>query len=199
MPVDAARRAVRVRRIALGRPAVVVDEAQRQQARSRPAHRAARASANSARPSPCATAIGMREPSMPAKNSDGDFTTSTRLKRPSNCSERLRTKRGQCCVPGISSLQRRHHLAAVAHAERERVAAREECAERVAQRASGTESTSPSLRRRRARRRTRSRRRRPGRGSRSRLDAACEQIGHVHVERRRSRRDGTPPPSRPGC
>ena len=40
---------------------------------------------------------------MPAKNSDGDSTTSTRLRRPSNCSERLRTKRGQCCVPGMSS------------------------------------------------------------------------------------------------
>src|SRR5690606_31479845 len=35
---------------------------------------------------------------------EGDSSISTRLKRPSNCSERLRTKRGQLPAPGISSL-----------------------------------------------------------------------------------------------
>ena len=59
---------------------------------------------------------------MPAKKIDGDGRTSTSPTRPSNCSERLRTNRGQCAAPGISDLSAAHHLAAVAHAEREAVA-----------------------------------------------------------------------------
>ncbi len=74
-----------------------------------------------ARPSPCAVATGMRLPAMPANRIDGLSATSTITKRASNCSERLRTNSGQCAAPGISSLQRRHHLAAVADAEREAV------------------------------------------------------------------------------
>ena len=70
-PGDALRRAVRDWRdsasVALPRG---VDEAQRDQ-RLAP-QPAAPASRNSAQPSPCAIATGMRLPSMPAKNSDGD-------------------------------------------------------------------------------------------------------------------------------
>ena len=58
-------------------------------------------SENSAKPSPCATAIGMRLPAMPLKKSDGDFNTSTMAKRASNCSDLLRTKCGHCSLPGI--------------------------------------------------------------------------------------------------
>ncbi len=53
-------------------------------------------------PSPCATAIGSLAPAMPANSTAGESRISTRLKRPSNCSPRLRTKRGQCSVPGTS-------------------------------------------------------------------------------------------------
>ncbi len=41
---------------------------------------------------------------MPAKKIDGDGRTSMSPTRPSNCSERLRTNRGQCVVPGTSDL-----------------------------------------------------------------------------------------------
>jgi hypothetical protein len=41
---------------------------------------------------------------MPAKKIDGDSGTSTSEKRASNCSTRLRSKRGQASAPGIMSL-----------------------------------------------------------------------------------------------
>ena len=47
--------------------------------------------------------MGMREPAMPASRTDRFSGTSTSRVRASNCSERLRTKRGQCPDPGISS------------------------------------------------------------------------------------------------
>jgi thiamine biosynthesis protein ThiI len=65
---------------------------------------AASSVANSARPSPCATAIGSIDPSIPARKIDGEACNSTSEKRPSNCSPRLRTKRGQLCAPGMISL-----------------------------------------------------------------------------------------------
>ena len=68
---------------------------------------------------------------------------------------------------GDQVVQVAHHLAAVAHAERERVAAREERRELVARARIEAGSTSPSLRRRRARRRTRIRRTRRSPGSRA--------------------------------
>ena len=40
---------------------------------------------------------------MPRRKIDGEGTISTRERRASNCSERLRTKRGQCAAPGTSS------------------------------------------------------------------------------------------------
>ena len=40
---------------------------------------------------------------MSAKKIDGDGSTSTRLRRASNCSLRLRVKRGQASAPGIMS------------------------------------------------------------------------------------------------
>ena len=49
-------------------------------------------------------AIGSTLPVMPLKKIDADGSTSTSATRPSNCSERLRTNRGQCSVPGISDL-----------------------------------------------------------------------------------------------
>jgi hypothetical protein len=64
---------------------VVVDEAHRRM------HRAASPRCEkSAKPSPCATAIGMRLPAMPVKKIDGLSSTSTRRQRASNCSLRLR-------------------------------------------------------------------------------------------------------------
>ena len=39
---------------------------------------------------------------VPAKNNDGDGRTSTSPNLPSNCSDRLRTNRGQCPAPGTS-------------------------------------------------------------------------------------------------
>ena len=98
-PVMPSRRTVGVERIGLGRRAAVVDEAQRDQ---RLRLRAA-AGRTRARPSPCAVAIGMRLPAMPAKNSDGLSATSTMTKRASNCSERFRRNFGQCAAPGMIS------------------------------------------------------------------------------------------------
>ena len=63
---------------------------------------ASRADANSTRPSPCATGIGRRLPSIPRKNIDGDSRISTVARRASNCSERLRLNAGQRLAPGIS-------------------------------------------------------------------------------------------------
>jgi hypothetical protein len=45
----------------------------------------------------------MREPAMPCRNNDGLSTTSTRLRRASNCSEPFLRKRGQLSEPGINS------------------------------------------------------------------------------------------------
>ncbi|MNE76422.1 hypothetical protein D3C80_1726550 [compost metagenome] len=59
--------------------------------------------AYSAWPSPWAMAIGRREPAMPCRKIDADSCTWTMATRASNCSERLRTKRGQASLPGISS------------------------------------------------------------------------------------------------
>src|SRR5450830_617733 len=58
---------------------------------------------NSAKPSPCATAIGILLPAMPLKNKEGDSKTSTIANLASNCSDLLRTKCGQCAAPGINS------------------------------------------------------------------------------------------------
>ena len=46
---------------------------------------------------------GITEPVMPAKNSEGESSISSCETRASNCSERLRTNRGQSAAPGISS------------------------------------------------------------------------------------------------
>ncbi|MNN11062.1 hypothetical protein D3C81_1240030 [compost metagenome] len=59
---------------------------------------------NSARPSPCATATGRREPAMPRSRIDGDSITSSNAVRASNCSLRLRRNFGQCSAPGMMSL-----------------------------------------------------------------------------------------------
>src|SRR5207253_10323550 len=45
----------------------------------------------------------MRLPSIPAKNSDGLRPTESSTSLASNCSDLLRTKCGQCDVPGMSS------------------------------------------------------------------------------------------------
>ena len=45
--------------------------------------------------------MGSRSPAMPLSHSDGEDRISTLAKRPSYCSERLRTKRGQFSAPGI--------------------------------------------------------------------------------------------------
>ena len=71
---------------------------------------------------------------MPAKKSDGLSSTSTSDSRASNCSLRLRVNFGQACAPGMMRRQRGHHLAAVADAEREGVAAVEEGGELLGQR-----------------------------------------------------------------
>ncbi|MNR25889.1 hypothetical protein D3C85_1430620 [compost metagenome] len=55
----------------------------------------------SANPSPCATTIGMRLPSMPAKKIDGDCSTCTVTKRASYCSDWLRVNFGQALAPGM--------------------------------------------------------------------------------------------------
>ena len=93
---------------------------------------AAAVEANSAWPSPCATAIGRNDPAMPSSTTDGERRISTSANRDSYCSLRFRTKRGQCCGSGNDALQRREHLAAVADAEREGVGAREEALELLA-------------------------------------------------------------------
>jgi hypothetical protein len=53
------------------------------------------------KPSPWATAIGSRLPAMPVKKIDGLSSTSTRLKRASNCSLLLRVNFGQASAPGM--------------------------------------------------------------------------------------------------
>src|SRR5690554_5312838 len=79
--------------------------------------------ANSAKPSPWAMAIGMREPTMPLRKIDGDGWTSTMATRASNCSERLRTKRGQWSLPGMSS-RRLDSIWQPLHTPREKVSGR---------------------------------------------------------------------------
>ena len=119
---EAAGAAVRVERIGLGRLAVVVDEAHRDDAPCAASPRCEK----SAKPSPCATAIGMRLPAMPAKKIDGDVQhfdqRQTRLELLALVARELR--------PGLGAGDDRrpgcHHLAAVADAERERVGAAEE-------------------------------------------------------------------------
>ena len=93
---DAVGRAVRVVGVALGRRGRGCRRsARRRSPRASSAARSASA-ANSARPSPCATAIGMREPAMPAKkHRRRRLRSRTSARRASNCSVRLRTKRGQ--------------------------------------------------------------------------------------------------------
>ena len=104
---DAQRRAVRIERIrcaGCSRLSTYCNATSRcVQAR----RRSIRAS-NSAWPSPCATAIGSTEPCMPANSTDGDGGTRTRRQARLNCSDRLRTKRGQPSAPGISSLSARN-------------------------------------------------------------------------------------------
>ena len=95
------RRAVGIRRVARRDLPAVVDKAQHNLRVARPPR--PRRFANSARPSPWATAIGNCDPAMPAKKSEFVAAISTIDSRPSNCSERFRRKRGQCAAPGISS------------------------------------------------------------------------------------------------
>ena len=45
--------------------------------------------------------MGNRLPTMPVKKTLGLSSTSTIASRASNCSLRLRVKRGQACVPGM--------------------------------------------------------------------------------------------------
>ena len=71
--------------------------------------------------------------------------SSTSEKRPSNCSPRLRTKRGQCGGAGNDFLERREHLAAVAHAEREGVLAVEEPLELLARASVVEDGLGPAL------------------------------------------------------
>ena len=49
--------------------------------------------------------MGKRDPCIPLSNIDRFSVISTVLTRASNCSERLRKKRGQCSLPGMSSLR----------------------------------------------------------------------------------------------
>ncbi|GKT77878.1 multidrug resistance transport transmembrane protein [Colletotrichum tofieldiae] len=66
--------------------------------------------AKEARPSPCETAMGKDEPSMPWRKTDGvaarDSSILTMVKRASNCLLAFSTNVGQFSVPGISSLRR---------------------------------------------------------------------------------------------
>src|SRR6185312_8266935 len=55
------------------------------------------------RPSPCATATGIREPVMPLKNRLGESRISSVATRDSYCSDALRRNFGQCCAPGMIS------------------------------------------------------------------------------------------------
>ena len=145
---DAAGRAVGVLRIALGRRGRGGRRSARRPGPPPRAPRRRRRSANSARPSPCATAIGSAR-ARPCREeaSTGSSRSSTSARRASNCSLRLRTKRGQALGAGDELLEVRHHLAAVADAEREGVGAREERRERVARARVEAGSTSPSPRR----------------------------------------------------
>ena len=58
---------------------------------------------------------------------------STSARRPSNCSERLRTKRGQCAAPGISSRSADSIWQPLQTPSVKRVGAREERRELLAQ------------------------------------------------------------------
>ena len=190
---DAVGRAVRIGGIARGDAAVAVDVAQRDMRRALVAARCRTA----ARPSPCATATGMREPAMPRKNSDGDSTTSSRPRRASNCSLRLRRKRGQCSAPGMIGLSCDSIWQPLHTPSAKLSVAREERGEGIAQRAAFEDRGRPAaagaehvavaeataggealevVERRRGRRSGRS----------------CAR------RRRRSRRGRTPPPSRSG-
>ena len=82
---------------------------------------------------------------MPARKIDGEGCSSTSEKRPSNCSPRLRTKRGQLCAPGNDLLERGEHLAAIAHAQRERVRAIEEALELLARTGVVEDGLGPAL------------------------------------------------------
>ncbi len=74
----------------------------------------------------------MRLPSMPRKNSDGDGWTSSITSRASNCSLRLRTKCGQCAVPGMSSCRLLIIWQPLQTPSAKESVAREECRELVA-------------------------------------------------------------------
>ena len=65
--------------------------------------RTRRGSSKRARPSPCATTIGNRLPSMPENNIDLLSMISTITSLDSNCSDRLLTNPGHTSAPGISS------------------------------------------------------------------------------------------------
>ena len=111
-----------------------------------PRRRSAAASvANSARPSPCATAIGRSEPLMPSSSTDGERSTSTSEKRASYCSLRLRHEARPVLGARDEALEGREHLAAVADAEREGVAAREEALELLAHRLVEQDRLGPAL------------------------------------------------------
>ena len=82
---------------------------------------------------------------MPSRNIDGDGCSSTSEKRPSNCSPRLRTKRGQASRAGNDLLERGEHLAAVADAEREGVLPIEESLELLARAGVVEDGLGPAL------------------------------------------------------
>ena len=118
---------------------------------------------------------------MPASSTERLFSMRTRLRRASNCSERLRTKRGKPLGAGNQLGQVRHHLAAVAHAQRERRRAREELAQlgararveqdRLGPAAAGAQhvAVAEAAARREALKVLQA-------------DAALEQVAHVHVD-----------------
>ena len=107
---------------------------------------------------------------------------STITRRASNCSERLRTKSGQSAAPGMISRSARHHLAAVARAERERVAAREERSNSSRARALKRIGLGPALAR--AEHVAVGEAAAGGEALEAReRDAAGDDVGHVHVDR----------------
>src|SRR3569832_336348 len=90
-PGDAERRAVGIGGVVLGRRTAVIDVTQAHEACGERLVRRM-------------TFVELGAP-FAVGHSDGEATTSTREVRASNCSERLRTKRGQWSAPGISSLR----------------------------------------------------------------------------------------------
>ena len=118
---DAQRRAVRIVGIALGR---LIAMCRRTASVTRPCSSSLPAAESAAefRESLAVRAPRSAAPSRACRRTapNSNAAPAPAPARASYCSERLRTKRGQPSVPGINSLQRRQHLAAVAHAQGER-------------------------------------------------------------------------------